>query len=212
MGSVRRDTIAARRAAVAADDREQRRRHIVEAAARAIEEHGTDAGLAAVADQAGLPRPHVYRHFTGRDELDQEVARHAARLLSEWIRPSLSARGTAPQVIAGIVGRVLDWAVDHPNLYRFRARLASPAAVGELGDAVAAYLRAAGFDTRPPAYVLAGIIGLVDGGVIWWLDHPGDLGRAALTEGLAAQVWLLLGEMLRRLGHPLDPATVIAPG
>jgi AcrR family transcriptional regulator len=213
---VRRDTIAARRAAVAPDDRAQRRQRIVEAAVRAIEEHGTGAGLGVVADQAGLPRPHVYRHFTGKDDLDQEVGRYAARLLSAWIRPSLSARGTPPEVIRGIVGQVLRWAVDHPNLYRFRARLASSAAVGELAGAVAAYLRAAGHDARPPAHVIAGIIGLVDGGIIWWLDHredPDSSGPdlAGLTDWLAAQVWLVLADMVRRIGWPIDPAAELAP-
>ncbi|MET0414453.1 MAG: helix-turn-helix domain-containing protein [Actinoplanes sp.] len=206
--AVRRDTIAARRAAGAAAERRQR---IVQAAVRAIEQHGADAGLAAVADQAGLPRPHVYRHFTGKDDLDAEVARHAAGLLSDWIRPSLTARGTPPEVAGGIVARVLRWAVEHPNLYRFRARHASPAAVGELGDAVAAYLRAAGVDARLPEHAVAGVIGLVDGGVIWWLDHRDETGLDALAEGLAAQVWLVLADALSRSGHRLDPAAELIP-
>ena len=210
--AVKRDTIAARRAGGAADDRAQRRQRIVEAAVRAIEEHGTDAGLAAIADRAGLPRPHVYRHFTGKDDLDQEVARHAARLLSTWIRPSLTARGTPPEVIGGIVGQVVRWAVRHPNLYRFRAALSAPAAVGELGDAIAGYLRAAGYDARPPAHVVAGVIGLVDGGIVWWLDHRDEIGPDDLTRWLAAQVWRVLGDMLERLGRPLDPAAELAPG
>ena len=209
--AVRRDTIAARRKGGAADDRQQRRQRIVEAAVRAIEERGADAGLGAVADQAGLPRPHVYRHFTGKDDLDQEVARHAARMLSEWIRPSLTARGTPPEVIGGIIGRVLQWAVDHPNLYRFRAALSAPAAVGELGDAIAGYLRAAGYDARPPAHAVAGVTGLVDGGIVWWLDHRDEIGPDGLAEWLAAQVWLVLGDMLHRLGRPLDPTTELAP-
>jgi AcrR family transcriptional regulator len=209
--AARSDTIAARRAAGAADDRARRRERIVEAATRAIEEHGSETGLAAIADQAGLPRPHVYRHFTSKDDLDQEVARHAARLLSAWIRPSLTARGTAPEVVHGIIGQVLGWAVDHPNLYRFRARLGTHAAVGELGDAVAAYLRATGYDARPPAYVVAGIIGMVDGGVLWWLDHRTETTLDALTEWLAAQVLLTLGDMLRRAGHPFDPSASLEP-
>jgi AcrR family transcriptional regulator len=204
---VKRDTIAARRAA-ASDDR---RRRIVEAAVRAIEEYGTEAGLGAIADQAGVPRPHVYRHFTGKDDLDQEVGRHAARELSAWIRPSLTARGTPASIIRGLIERVVRWAVDHPNLYRFRARLGSPAAVDELVDALAAYLRAAGYDTRPPAYVVAGVIGLVDAGILWWLDHPGETGRDALTGWLADQVSLVLSDMLRRIGHPVDPDTTLSP-
>jgi AcrR family transcriptional regulator len=207
---VKRDTIAARRAAVAADDRAERRQRIVEAAVRAIEEHGGDAGLGAVADQAGLPRPHVYRHFTGKDDLDQEVARHAARLLGAWIRPSLTARGTPSQVINGIVGQVLCWAIQHPHLYRFRARRDS-GAVGQLGDAIAAYLRAAGHEARPPAHIVAGVIGLVDGGVIWWLDHRDETTPEELGEWLAAQVGLVLGDMLARAGHRLDPTAELTP-
>jgi AcrR family transcriptional regulator len=205
--AVRRDTIAARRAG-ATDDR---RRRIVEAAARAIEEYGTQTGLATIADQAGVPRPHVYRQFTGKDDLDREVGRYAARLLSGWIRPSLTASGTPSSVIHGLIARVLQWAIDHPNLYRFRARLAEEAAVDELVDALAAYLRAAGYDARPPAYVIAGIIGMVDAAIVWWLDHPAETGAGALTDWLADQVWLVLQDMLSRIGHPFDPDATLSP-
>jgi AcrR family transcriptional regulator len=204
---VKRDTIAARRAG-ATDDR---RRRIVEAAVRAIEEHGTDAGLGAIADQAGVPRPHVYRHFTGKDDLDQEIARHAARLLSAWIRPSLTARGTPAEIIRGLLDRVVAWAIEHPNLYRFRARRGGPAAVDELVDALASYLRAAGYDARPPSYVVAGVIGMVDAGLIWWLDHPDETAAEPLTAWLADQVWLVLHDMLNRIGHPVDPSVTLTP-
>ncbi|MEV6597018.1 TetR/AcrR family transcriptional regulator [Actinoplanes sp. NPDC051346] len=207
----KRDTIAARREARAGDARARRRQEIVDAAVLAIEELGCDAGLGAVADRAGLPRPHVYRHFTGKDDLDQEVASYASRLLSAWIRPSLTARGTPPEVIRGVIGRVLRWAVDHPNLYRFRVRLQPARAVPELTDAAVAYLRAAGYDLRPPDHVVASVIGMVDAGVIWWFDHRDDLDIESLNEWLAAQVWLVLADMLERIGRPLDPYAELAP-
>ncbi|GGQ39370.1 TetR/AcrR family transcriptional regulator [Couchioplanes azureus] len=209
--ALKRDTIAARRRAQAGDVRARRRQEIVDAAVRAIEELGCDAGLGAVADRAGLPRPHVYRHFTGKDDLDEEVARHAGRLLSAWIRPSLTARGTPPEVIRGVIGRVLRWAVDHPHLYRFRVRLGPAQAVPELADAAVAYLRAAGYDARPPDHVVASVIGMVDAGVIWWLDHREGAGLDSLNEWLAAQVWLVLADMLERIGRPLDPYAELAP-
>ncbi|MEV4641642.1 TetR/AcrR family transcriptional regulator [Actinoplanes sp. NPDC049548] len=209
--AVKRDTIAARRAGGGTDDRARRRRHIVEAAVRAIEQHGTGAGLGVVADQAGLPRPHVYRHFASKDDLDQEVARLAARMLSAWIRPALTASGTPPRVVHGIIGRVLEWAVEHPNLYRFRARLGQFAAVPELSRAGIAYLRAAGYDVRPPAHVVAGVIGMVDASILWWFDHPEEMDRAGLTDRLAAQVWLILADLLEHLGRPLDPAGELTP-
>ncbi|MFI5494661.1 TetR/AcrR family transcriptional regulator [Actinoplanes sp. NPDC051859] len=209
--ATRSDTIAGRRNARDSDARERRRREIVDAAVLAIEELGSDAGLGAVADRAGLPRPHVYRHFTGKDDLDKEVGRQAGRLLSAWIRPTLTARGTPPDLVRGVIGRVLHWAVDHPHLYRFRARLGPSQAVPEFTEAAVAYLRAAGYDAQPPAHVVASVIGLVDAGVIWWLDHPDDEGLESLGEWLAAQVWLVLGNMLDRIGRPLDPDAELAP-
>ncbi|WP_341716308.1 TetR family transcriptional regulator [Micromonospora sp. FIMYZ51] len=193
--AVKRDTIAARRAAGIPQERARRRQLIVEAAIRVVEEHGTIAGLGAVADRAGLPRPHVYRHFASKDDLDQAVARHAARLLSAWIRPSLSAPGAPPQVVHGVIDRVLSWAVEHPNLYRFRARLRTAQAVPELTEAAIATLRAAGYQARLPAYVVASIVGLVDAGIIWWFDHQDEVGRSRLTDWLAAQVWRVVAEM-----------------
>ncbi|WP_158603467.1 TetR/AcrR family transcriptional regulator [Micromonospora radicis] len=204
--AVRRDTIAARRAAAATEERARRRQLIVEAAARVIEEYGTDTGLNVVADRAGLPRPHVYRHFTGKEDLDQAVARHAARLLSAWIRPSLSAPGTPPEVVYAIIGRVLSWAVAHPNLYRFRARLGTAQAVPELADAAVVNLRAAGYDAQLPAYVVAGVVGMVDAGIIWWFDHRDETGLDQLNDWLAAQVWRVVAEAL---GQP--PAATPAP-
>jgi AcrR family transcriptional regulator len=200
--AVRRDTVASRRAGGT-----NQRDRIVEAAVRVIEEHGGDAGLGLIADQAGLPRPHVYRHFTGKDDLDRAVARHAAKTLGAWIRPSLSASGTPPEVITGIVARVLQWAVEHPNLYRFRVRLGPGEAVPQLTRAVAAYLRAAGYDAQPPEHVIAGVIGLVDAGVLWWYEHRDAIDQDSLSASLSAQVWLLLAEMVQRL----DPDAPLTP-
>ncbi|MFV2102363.1 TetR/AcrR family transcriptional regulator [Micromonospora sp. LOL_024] len=194
--AVRRDTIAARRAGGVPDERARRRQLVVEAAVRAIEEDGTGTGLGTVADRAGLPRPHVYRLFTSRQDLDQAVARHAARLLSARIRPSLSTAGALPEVTHGIIGQVLSWAVQHPNLYRFRARLGAAHAVPELTAAAVANLRAAGYEAQLPAYVVASVIGLVDAGIIWWFDHQDEVGPGELNDWLAAQVWSVVAEMV----------------
>ena len=121
-----------------------------------------------------VPNQGYRRHFTGRDDLDQAVARHAARLLSEWIRPALSAAGTPPEVVHGVIGRVLSWAMAHPNLYRFRARLGTAQAVPEITDTAVANLRAAGYRAHLPAYVVASVVGMVDAGLIWWSGRRPD--------------------------------------
>jgi AcrR family transcriptional regulator len=198
------DTVAARRAGGPVGQREQRRQRIIEAAAVAIDRYGTGAALGVVADQAGVPRPHVYRHFERRDDLDLEVARHAARQLSAWIRPALSARGTPPAIIRGIISKVLAWAMQHPNLYRFRARLGPSAAVPEFMNATAAYMHANGHGAVPPAQAVASIIGMVDASVLWWLDNTTQLDADQLIERLAAQVWLVLTDVMTGLGRPVS--------
>ncbi|XVU29719.1 TetR/AcrR family transcriptional regulator [Actinoplanes sp. CA-054009] len=195
--AVRKDTVAARRAGGV-----NHRERIVAAAVRAIEEHGSDPGLAVIADLAGLPRPHVYRHFTGKDELDQAVARQAAKMLGAWIRPSLTVRGTPPEVIDGLVARVLQWAAVHPRLYRFRVRLSPGEAVPQLTRALAAYVQ-----TGPPEHVVAGVIGLVDSSVLWWFDHRDEIDQETLSASLSAQVWLLLAAALTTL----DPTAPLTP-
>lgn len=207
----RADTIAARRVGAQSDLRAQRRQHIVMAAARAIEEHGTNAALALVADQAGLARPHVYRHFESKDDLDQEVARYAARALSEWIRPTLTARGTPPVVIRGIISRVVSWAAEHPNLYRFRVRLGPSPALTELAETAHAYLRAAGSDVLMPQQAMASVVGMVDISILWWFDHREEFAADDLIERLTPQVWLVLSDALEHQGRPLDPQRELTP-
>ncbi|MFC7546931.1 TetR/AcrR family transcriptional regulator [Plantactinospora sp. GCM10030261] len=186
---VKRDTIAARRAAGTPRQRAQRRQLIVEAAVRVIEESGTAAGLGTVAERAGLPRPHVYRHFPSRDDLDRAVARHAAQLLTAWIRPSLPAPDTPPEAaVHRTIGRVLAWAVEHPHLYRFRARLGATHGTLELAAALRPHL---------PAYVVASLAGMVDAGILWWFDHRDEVDRTQLNDWLATQVCRVIAESAR---------------
>ena len=50
--------------------RRERRTAIIRAAISAISEHGPDALTGQIADMAGVPRTHVYRHFEGKQALD----------------------------------------------------------------------------------------------------------------------------------------------
>src|SRR5882757_7385897 len=79
--------------------RRERRAAIIAAAITAIEEHGPDALTGQIADRAGVPRTHVYRHFDGKQALDLAVSRQAAREIGEVIRTGLATRGSALDVI-----------------------------------------------------------------------------------------------------------------
>ncbi|MCE5289534.1 MAG: TetR/AcrR family transcriptional regulator [Nocardiaceae bacterium] len=182
-----------------------RRQKIIEAATKAIEEFGPDAAIGVTADLAGLPRPHIYRHFDSKAELDQAVARHAARLLGRRVRPTLSASGSPVGIIRAASHEVVAWASAHPNLYRFRALRRDAPAVQEYGRAAAAYLQRLGHDAVFPAQVVAAVVGLADASVLWWLDNPDQLTDDELVDKLTRQVWLLVEQAVRDLGIDAEP-------
>ena len=181
-----------------------RRQQIIEAAAQAIESFGPDAAIGVTADLAGLPRPHIYRHFESKSVLDQSVARYAARQLGARVRPTLSDSGSPTGIIRAASREVVGWAAEHPNLYRFRALRRDGPAVQEYSRAAAAYLHRIGHSAELPAQTVAAVVGLVDSSVLWWLDHPTELTADDMVHRLTRQVWLVVGQAVRDLGIPAE--------
>ena len=105
MVEVRRwaDSTVRRRSSRDELDRNEKRERVVKAAMQVIDESGIGAGTALIAERAGIPRPHVYRYFTSRDDLDDQMARRAAQDLIARVRPNLTRRGTPQQVVEGLV-------------------------------------------------------------------------------------------------------------
>lgn len=198
--------------------RRERRLSIINAAIAAIEEHGPDVLTAQIADRAGVPRTHVYRHFEGKAALDLAVSTHVASQLGQSIRAGLADGGTARAIIRGAIDQHLGWVEGHPNLYRFLAQHAFRVrtdSLGSAGDAksvfateltalISAYMVALGLDTEPAERLMVGVVGLVDATAAWWLDRS-DLSRESVTDELTDQVWLLLDRTTRQLGLELDP-------
>jgi AcrR family transcriptional regulator len=198
--------------------RKERRRAIIVAAVEAIEEHGPDALTAQIAEKAGVPRTHVYRHFEGKQSLDLAVSRHVAAQIAQQIRAGLAIRGSGRDIVSAAVSHHLGWIEQHPNLYRFLAQHAyavnatgSPAVddskaalARELTALFEGYLRLFGIDTAPAERVIVGVVGMVDATSVWWLEHR-DVSREVLTAALTDQVWLIIEHTARSLGLELDP-------
>jgi AcrR family transcriptional regulator len=198
--------------------RRERRLSIINAAIAAIDEHGPDVLTAQIADRAGVPRTHVYRHFDGKPALDLAVSTHVANQLGQSIRAGLAGGGTARTIIRGAIDQHLGWVEDHPHLYRFLAQHsyrvrtdslgsagdAKAVFAGELTALISAYMVALGLDTEPAERLMVGVVGLVDATAAWWLDRS-RLSREAVTAELTEEVWLLLDRTTRQLGLELDP-------
>jgi AcrR family transcriptional regulator len=203
--------------------RRERRAAIIAAAIAAIEAHGPDALTGQIADMAGVPRTHVYRHFDGKQALDLAVSRHAAREIGEVIRAGLATQGSALDIIRASINEHLSWIEAHPNLYRFLAQHAytiaatgSPADdakaafAAELTALLQSYMQMFGIDTTPAERVIIGVVGLVDTTAAWWLEHR-DISRDELTAELAAEVWLIIDRTATTLGLTLDPDADLPP-
>lgn len=205
--------------------RRERRLAIINAAIAAIEEHGPDALTGQIAEMAGVPRTHVYRHFEGKQALDLAVSRHVANQIGQQIRAGLATPGSARDVIGGAISQHLGWVEAHPNLYRFLAQHAyavnstgSPAVddakaafANELTAVLAGYMRLFDIDTAPAERVIVGVVGMVDATAAWWLEHR-DIQRAELTTALTDQVWLIIDHTARSLGLALDADTPLPTG
>ncbi len=197
--------------------RRERRLTIINAAIAAIEEYGPDALTGQIAEKAGVPRTHVYRHFDGKQALDLAVARHVAAQIGQQIRAGLATKGSARDVIRGAINEHLSWIEAHPNLYRFLAQHsyavnttgaanvddAKAAFAAELTALLQGYMRLFEIDSSPAERVIIGVVGMVDATAAWWIDHH-DVPRAELTAALTDQVWLIIDHTARSLGLVLD--------
>jgi hypothetical protein len=70
---------------------------------------------------------------------------------------------------------------------------------------LAAYLKMFRMDPVVAGPSAHGIVGLVQGAVEWWLDHPGEMTRPQLTDHLTTLIWHGIDGVLRGGGITLDP-------
>src|SRR5882757_11209498 len=99
--------------------RQDRRRAIIRAAVDLIEADGPDALTGQIAERAGVPRTHVYRHFADKDALDRAVVEYAIDQVTELVSFGLSGEGSVLDIARAAIGGHVQWMVDHPNLNRF---------------------------------------------------------------------------------------------
>jgi AcrR family transcriptional regulator len=193
-----------------------RRNEILAAARAAIEEHGPGALTGQIAKHAGLARPNVYRHFASKDDLDLALARSAYQELRAAITSRLDVSGSPLDVVRAPIEAQVNWAEQHPNLYRFlvsrgHQRAAQGHRAAERGDfadqlaaAGARYFPGFADDPNAAEAILVGIIGLVDASVLRWLDRHSE-GRDHLVERLTAECWLLIDHHLHERGIHVNP-------
>ncbi|WP_433323676.1 TetR family transcriptional regulator [Spirillospora sp. CA-294931] len=179
-----------------------RRRALLEAADRVIQKEGPEASMAAIAAEAGISKPILYRHFGDKSGLYQALAERHARKLIEGIQLEFSRSGSVRERTRSTIDTYLASISANLHLYRFLMHRASAedtathsamsTMIREVSRELAEVIIAEGrLEDRTRAYVWGhAVVGMVQTAGDWWLDHAGEVPREAVVDGL---VDLILG-------------------
>lgn len=188
-----------------------RRRALLEAADRVILREGPGASMAAIAAEAGISKPILYRHFGDKSGLYQALAERHTRKLLEAVEAQFSAAGTVRDRIRTTIDTYLSLISQSPQLYRFLMHRASAedaathsamsTMIRGLSQELAKVLMAeSGLADPARAYVWGhAVIGMVQTAGDWWLDHP-DVPRETVVDALADLILVGLPDSARRNG------------
>ncbi|MFF7364334.1 TetR family transcriptional regulator [Streptomyces sp. NPDC008125] len=199
---------------------EQRRRELLEAADRVVLRDGPRASMNAIAAEAGITKPILYRHFGDKGGLYRALAqRHTDALLGN-LRAALDAPAERRRRVENTLDTYLAAIEARPQVYRFLMHPSddTPAPeqgfdtgrhsvpllrrLGEeLGQVIAERVDL-GADGEETARIWGhGIVGMMHAAGDWWLgDRP--VPRERLVRSLADLLWGRLAEVGDRPGAP----------
>ncbi|MEU4269697.1 TetR family transcriptional regulator [Streptomyces sp. NPDC026092] len=199
---------------------DQRRRELLEAADRVVLRDGPKASMNAIAAEAGITKPILYRHFGDKGGLYRALAtRHTDALLAA-LRAALDAPADRRRRVESTLDTYLASIEALPQVYRFLMHPAEETHQAEQGFDVgrhsAPVLRRMGeelgqviaerIDLGPVGDAQAriwghGIVGMMHAAGDWWLGER-PCSRAELVQALADLLWGRLAEAGDKDGAP----------
>ncbi|MFE3325896.1 TetR family transcriptional regulator [Streptomyces sp. NPDC059176] len=199
---------------------DQRRRELLEAADRVVLREGPKASMNAIAAEAGITKPILYRHFGDKSGLYRALAkRHTDGLLAA-LRNAIDASVDRRERVEHTLDTYLAAIEARPQVYRFLMHPAEDSQQSEQGFDVGRHsvplLRRLGeelatviaerVDLGPGGDELAriwghGIVGMMHGAGDWWLGER-PCTRAQLVTSLADLLWGRLSLAEDRPGSP----------
>ncbi|MFJ8233476.1 TetR family transcriptional regulator [Streptomyces sp. NPDC094448] len=209
----------------------QRRRELLEAADRVVLRDGPGASMNAIAAEAGITKPILYRHFGDKGGLYRALARRHTDALLDSLRAALDAPADRRQRVAATLDTYLAAIEARPQVYRFLMHPAESAATAATAPADQSPQPEAGFDIgRHSAPLLRrlgeelaqvigdrvdlgpdgarrarvwghGIVGMMHAAGDWWLRER-PCSRAELVDDLTDLLWGRLSSVADRDGSP----------
>ncbi len=192
---------------------ERRRRELLEAADRVVLRDGPEASMNAIAAEAGITKPILYRHFGDKSGLYRALAKRHTDALLATLRAALDSPGDRRDRVEATLHAYLSAIEARPQVYRFLMHPAeTPPADGEkgfdvgrqsvpllrrmgedLGDVIAERLDL-GEDSRLQARIWGhGIVGMMYAAGDWWLGER-PCTRDQLVRSLTGLLWGMLAQ------------------
>jgi AcrR family transcriptional regulator len=182
--------------------RAARRVALLDAADRAIRREGPEVSMEALAAEAGITKPVLYRHFGDRGGLLDAVASRHARRLTDELRAALAEQRHPRERIRSVMATYLAFLERDPELHRFVTRVAPSERPGagraledaltvvcdQVVEAVARELTGARLDPAPARTWGVGMVGMVQLVGDRWLETR-DVTRQVLVDRLTDLLW-----------------------
>ncbi|MFD7900156.1 MULTISPECIES: TetR family transcriptional regulator [Streptomyces] len=198
----------------------QRRRQLLEAADRVVLRDGPHASMNAIAAEAGITKPILYRHFGDKGGLYRALAKRHTDALLDALRTALDAPAERRRRVEATLDTYLAAIEARPQVYRFLMHPAEDTQLPEQGFDVgrhsAPLLRRLGeelakvieerVDLGPDSEQLSrvwghGIVGMMHAAGDWWLGER-PCSREQLVRSLADLLWGRLASVDDREGGP----------
>lgn len=188
-------------------ERSARREELLDAADRIVQRDGPAASMRAMAAEAGITKPVLYRYFGDKNGLLTAVADRHTRELLERLRAALRSGHDRRSRTAATIDTYLRAIEERPQVYRFLLHGRAAAEAG-LPDRMQSFTRRIGdelaagiayelhLDETQRALAAAwahGIVGMVQAAGDHWLATR-ELDRQELVEALTGLLW---GEFAR---------------
>ncbi|WP_200301070.1 TetR family transcriptional regulator [Streptomyces adelaidensis] len=207
---------------------DRRRRELLEAADRVVLRDGPGASMNAIAAEAGITKPILYRHFGDKGGLYAALGQRHTDALLDSLRAALDAPAERRERVEATLDTYLAAIEARPQVYRFLMHPAEGAHPGDqpgeqpadqgfdVGKHSAPLLRRMGeelgkvieerLDLGPDSQRLArvwghGIVGMMHAAGDWWLGER-PCTRQELVRSLADLLWGRLAAAGDKVGSP----------
>ncbi|MEU9847043.1 TetR family transcriptional regulator [Streptomyces sp. NPDC047985] len=200
---------------------ENRRRELLEAADRVVLRDGPGASMNAIAAEAGITKPILYRHFGDKGGLYRALAKRHTDALLIALRAALDAPAERRRRVESTLDTYLAAIEARPQVYRFLMHPSDDSAASaergfDVGRHSAPLLRRLGeelaeviverVDLGPDGEAMAriwghGIVGMMHAAGDWWLGER-PCSREQLVRSLADLLWGRLAAVADRPEGP----------